>query len=278
MTKIFSFLSLLFLSLSVYAYDIPEKDWGLAIGIRSAKIPYEAKDESVQDFIPLMFYDGDIFFIRGLSGGIKLYNKNEWQISLLARYRYFDIPSEYQNLAQGNALDLGAQLKYRISDDLETNLELLTDEESRYYSSIDARYHWESGSWELFPYATLRYKSADFNDYYYGLDGFTDPNNLPNTFNNKIGSGFDLTLGSEVRYHVASNFYLLGRAQLTTLDSNTRDSVSIENGTYGEVYLGVALFNYKTKTKSPSQKAKPNIRVAKCWGSPTKFSKKHIFK
>ena len=53
-----------------------------------------------------MFYDGDIFFIRGLSGGIKLYSKDAWQFSLIGRYRYFDIPAEYQNLAQGGALDV----------------------------------------------------------------------------------------------------------------------------------------------------------------------------
>lgn len=256
-------------SLSAFAYEIPEKDWGIAVGIRSAKIPYKAKDDSVQDFIPLMFYDGDIFFIRGLSGGIKLYNKDEWQFSLLGRYRYFDIPSDYQNLARGNGLDAGVQLKYRFNTDLEANIELLTDDDSRYYSSLNTRYQWESGSWELIPYATLRIKSADFNDHYYGLDGFIDPQSPPDTFNNKIGSGYDLTLGSEVRYHVASNFYLLGRAQLTTLDSNTRDSASIENGTYGEIYMGIAFFNDKTKAKVSSLKAKPYIRLAHGWGTPS---------
>jgi outer membrane protein len=148
----------------------------------------------------------------------------------------------------------------------------MTDDESRYYSTLNARYHWESGSWDLNPYAILRYKSADFNDHYYGLDGFTDPNNPPATFNNKIGSAFDLTLGSEIRYHVASNFYLLGRAQLTTLDSATRDSVSIENGTYGEVYLGIAFFNDKTRAKVSSLKAKPYIRLAHGWGTPSNMS------
>lgn len=269
MKNIISTLLLGLFSLSAFAYEAPEKDWGIAVGVRSAKIPYKAKDESVQDFIPLMFYDGDIFFIRGLSGGIKLYNKDEWQFSLLGRYRYFDIPSDYQNLAQGNGLDAGVQLKYRINPDLEANIELLTDDDSRYYSALNTRYHWEAGSWELFPYATLRIKSADFNDHYYGLDGFIDPNNPPDTFNNKIGSGYDLTLGSEVRYHVASNFYLLGRAQLITLDSNTRDSASIENGTFGEIYLGIAFFNDKTKAKVASLKAKPYIRLAHGWGTPS---------
>ena len=272
MKKIVTTLLLFVFSLPVYADGVPERNWGIAVGLRHAAIPFKAKDQSVQDFIPLMFYDGDIFFVRGLSGGIKLYNKDEWQFSLLARYRYFDIPSEYQNLAQGNALDFGGQLKYRINKNLETNLEFLVDEESRSYSSIDARYHWESGSWELKPYATLRYKSADFNDFYYGLDGFPDPNNLPNTFDNKIGSAFDLTLGSEIRYHVASNFYILGRAQITTLDSQTRDSVTIEDGTYGEVYLGIAFFNDKTKAKTPSLKAKPYVRLAHGWGTPSNLS------
>lgn len=102
----------------------------------------------------------------------------------------------------------------------------------------------------------------------YGLDGFPNPNNLPNSFNNKLGSDFDLTLGSEICCHVASDSYLLGRAQLTTLDSNTRDSVSIENGTPGEIYLGIAFFNYKTKAKAQALKAKPYIRLAHGWGTP----------
>ena len=134
-----------------------------------------------------------------------------------------------------------------INDDLDTNFELMTDDEGRYYSALDARYHWESDSWELLPYATLRLKSADFNDHYFGLDGFTDPDNTSGTIDNKIGSAADLTIGSEIRYHVASNFYLLGRAQVTTLDSKTRDSLTIEDGTFGEVYLGIAFFNDKTK-------------------------------
>jgi len=112
---------LLLFSLSANVHAVPEKDWGIAVGIRSANIPYPAKEDRVEDFIPLMFYDGDTFFIRGLTGGIKLYNKDDWQFSLIGQYRYFDIPSEFQNLAQGNALDVGGQLKYRINKDFESN-------------------------------------------------------------------------------------------------------------------------------------------------------------
>lgn len=252
-----------------WAAEIEEKDWGIAIGYRIAKIPYPTEEEQVSEFIPLMFYDGDIFYIRGLTGGAKLYNDDQWQIDLKARYRYFDIPAEFQNLIRGNSLDVGGEIKYHITDDLDASIELMSDDDSRYYSTLNARYHLDSGPWDILPYATLRYKDADFNNHYYGLDGATDPNDPTNSLDNKIGSGLDLTIGGEFRYHVASNFYLLGRAQLTALDAETSDSITIEDGIYGEVYLGIAFFNDKTKKTKSKLKSKPYFRVAHGWATPS---------
>ncbi|MCW8936103.1 MAG: MipA/OmpV family protein [Gammaproteobacteria bacterium] len=264
-------------AMSSYAYDIPEKNWGIAIGIRDATIPFKTEEESVQDIIPLLYYDGDLFFIRGLSGGVKLFNNDAWQFSLLGKYRYFDIPAEYQNLLQGNALDIGGQLKYRFKYNFEANFEILNDQDHRYYTSLNTRYLWKSASWELFPYADLRFKSADFNDYYYGLDGFSEPGNPSSTLNNKIGSAFDMTVGSELRYHVTSNFYLLGRAQYTALDSKTRNSISIENSSFGEIYMGIAFFNDRSSKKVSSLKAKPYGRVAHGWATPSNLGDTIVF-
>ncbi|MCW9014223.1 MAG: MipA/OmpV family protein [Gammaproteobacteria bacterium] len=263
--------------MSSYAYDIPEKNWGIAIGIRGATIPFKTEEEIVQDVIPLLYYDGDLFFIRGLSGGVKIYNNDAWQFSLLGKYRYFDIPAENQNLVQGNALDIGGQLKYYFNNNLEANFEILSDQDNRYYTSLNTRYYWKSDSWELFPYVDLRFKSADFNNYYYGLDGFSEPANPSSTLNNKIGSAFDMTVGSELRYHVMSNFYLIGRAQYTALDSKTRNPISIEDGTYGEIYMGIAFFNDKSSKKVPSLKAKPYSRVAHGWATPSNLGEIILF-
>jgi outer membrane protein len=249
------------------ADTIEGANWGIAIGYRYADIPYPAKDESVDDFIPL-----DIFFIRGLTLGAKLHNQDAWQFNLLGRYRYLDIPEEYQNRVQGNEFDVGGEVRYRFDNDFEASLEFMSDDDSRYYSSLGARYLWESGSLELFPFATLRFKSADFNDRYYGLDGYTNPDNPTEDLGNKIGSGIDLTLGSEIRYHVISNLYLLGRAQLTVLDEDTYDSPTIEDQTYGEVYMGIAFFNDKTKKKPSPLEAKPYFRLAHGWATPSNIA------
>lgn len=196
-------------------YQAPEREWGIATGIRNAQIPCPAEESRVNNIIPLMFNDSDIFFIRGLTGGAKLYNEDRWQFSLVGRYRYFDIPAEFQNMVQGDAHDVGGEQKYRVNKQLDASLEIVNNDFGRYYSTLNSRYRWESGSWELLPYVTLRFKSADFNDHYFGLDGFTDPDNPADTIDNRIGSGIDLTLGGDIRYHVISNLYIIGRAQIT---------------------------------------------------------------
>ena len=244
--------------------------WGIAMGFRIARIPYPTSDTQVSDVIPLLFFDNKYVFLRGQTGGIKLYDRDAWQFSLIGRYRHFDIPAEFQNEIRGNGLDLGLQAKYRYSDWLQSNLEILADDEGRPHASIDARYAWDAGSWELLPYARLRWKSAEFNDRYFGLDGFEDPANPGTTFSNQIGSGWDLSIGTEARYHVISNLYLVGQAKVTTLlDSGTRNSASIDRDTFGEVYLGLAFFDDKSKARKPSLDAKPYWRFAYGWATPS---------
>ena len=244
-------------------------DWGIAVGFRNANIPFPSAEDKVSDFIPLMFYNGDRFFIRGLTGGVKLFKQDDWQFNAIGRYRYFDIPAEYQNLVRGDGLDVGAQAKYLWNEDLESNIELMTDKEGRYYAAFDARYKWASGNWELFPFATLRWKGSRFNNRYFGLDGFVDPNDFPNRIDNKIGSAVDLTVGGELRYHVISNLYLLGRAQFTSLDGKTRDSASIADGNYSEYYLGFGFFSDRTKPPRESLESRPYVRAAFGWASPS---------
>lgn len=46
------------------------KDWAIGASIRIASIPFAAEGEStVGGFLPLLFYEGDHFFFRGLGGG-----------------------------------------------------------------------------------------------------------------------------------------------------------------------------------------------------------------
>lgn len=246
------------------------ESWGVAVGYRIARIPYPSAEQQVADVVPLLFFENKFVYIRGLEGGVKLFDKDRWRLSLIGRYRFFDIPAEYQNDIRGDGLDLGIQTKYRINQDLETNVELMSDDKGRLFTNLTGRYNWESGSWKLMPFATLRYKGSRFNERYFGLDGFDNPSDPGTIFRNKIGGGWDITAGSEVRYHVISNLYLIGRAQITSLlDGSTRDSASIDDQTFGEVYLGIAFFEDQTRQKEPVLEATPYWRFAFGWATPS---------
>ena len=118
---------LIFLQTNQIFASVKENNWGIAAGYRSAMIPYASEENTVEDFIPLLFYQGDTFFIRGLTAGAHLYEKDQLQINALGRYRFFDIPKEYQNLVREDALDIGLELKYQIDENWHSNLELMSD-------------------------------------------------------------------------------------------------------------------------------------------------------
>jgi len=260
MKKKFNYLLFFLCTLPVITLaEIREPElWGVAIGVRSAEIPYDTEIDTVNDVIPLMYYDNsEYFFLRGLTGGFRFYQNETLELSAIGRYRFFDIPAEYQNEIQGNAVDVGLQFKYKFNSQFDTDFEFLNDRYGRAHANITGNYHWSSGDWELFPFTRLRWKSDSFNNYYYGL-GIETP-----------GSGIDLKVGIDARYHVASNFYLIGRASLTALEKDVIDTNVISRDTQSELYLGIAFFNDRKKEAKRRLKSKPYVRLAHGWATPT---------
>ena len=145
----------------------PEK-WGIAMGIRSAKIPFDANKSVVNDIFPLIFYENGRLFIDGLEAGYRLFQGKNWELSPFGRYRFFDIPAEYQNAIREGGLDLGGQFTYHFSEWFHTDFEVLSDQSGRIYANLTPSFEFERGDWDLRSYVRFRWKSAEFNDRYYG--------------------------------------------------------------------------------------------------------------
>jgi len=236
----------------------PPNSWGFEITGRFANTPYVTADGEIADAPPFLFYyDNGLFFWDGLNLGLHAYDWNQWQLNALGRFRYFDVPSEYTNITKQNALDLGLQLRYKISADISLDTELFNDQDGRYHANLTGRYDWNAGDWHLSPYATLRYKDSNFNNYYYGL-GIDEP-----------GAAVDITFGAKARYNFYNDFYLTGSAQIRVLDDNTFQSSVIQDRTETEYYLGVAYFTDSDKKSSSRLESKPYLRVAHGWATPS---------
>ncbi len=231
--------------------------WGLALTARRAEIPYATSQKTVTDIVPLLFYRKGRFFWDGIEAGYTFTTFQQWNLSIIARQRYFDIPSEFQNETRGNGIDAGMRLRYVVNPNFNTDIEVLDDLSGRSYSNIKANYVLNRGNWKFWPYAQLTYKTKHFNDFYYGLE-FATP-----------GSDFDLTIGGTVRYHVYSNFYLLSRFSLTQFGSKTRNIVTMDSAIHSEIFAGIAFFDDKTKTTPQHLKAKQFVRVSHGTASPS---------
>jgi len=236
----------------------PEK-WGIAMSIRSATIPFDAKKSAVNDIVPLIFYDNGRLFIDGLEFGYRLFQGKNWQLSPFARYRFFDIPEEYQNDIRESGLDLGGQLTYHFTDGFHADFEVLSDQDGRWYANLTPVLTFDRGPWDLRTYARFRWKSADFNNRYYGLE-IED-----------VGSAIDAQIAVDTRFHVWRNLYLLARGSILFLDSDTRDISFIDDSTQAEAFLGFGFFNDK-KNPVDTLASKPYIRLAHGWGTESNLS------
>jgi len=240
---------------TVFADTKPPEMWGLAIGIRSASIPYAADKDIVNDIIPLMYYHGERFNLNGTSSWYILMKKKHWQFNALARFRFLDIPDDLQNDNQGHSLDYGGQIKFLPASNLDIDLELMIDQRGKYHAASYVNLTYETGRWEFLPFGRLRWKSSDFNNTYYGL-GIDTP-----------GHGFDFKLGSDIRFHLYQNLYMIGRAAVTILDDRTTDIDIVEDRYQTEFFLGMGFFSDKTKKPPSHLKSKPYLRLAHGWAS-----------
>ncbi|MGB1974284.1 MAG: MipA/OmpV family protein [Vibrio toranzoniae] len=253
-------LSNAFLGNSV-AWAAEEQEWGIAAMFRTASIPYDTSggDQSVNSFVPMLFFKNDYVFIDGTEMGAYLYQTEDekWSFNAISRMRFIDIPASEQNAIEGDTADFGTQLTYQLDEQWAVETEIMSDSEYNFHGNLRVKAKYETGDWEFSPSATLRYKSADFNSEYYSAS------------NEAIGAGVDLNVGVEARYHVFSNLYLLGSTSVTRLDDNAYDSSIVEDRYQGELYLGFGFFNDKEKAPKPKLSNAPYLRVAHGWATPS---------
>lgn len=254
----------LFFALANPVMAVEEQDWGIAAMYRTTSIPFDTRDgdQTVSTFVPMMFFENEHVFVDGLEGGVYLFNTedSDWKISAMTRMRFIDIPKSVQNYIEGDTADFGVQFKYNIDDTWAFDSELMTDTNFRGHGNFRFSGHYEYGSWDLSPSATVRYKEADFNSTYYAFSDVTGES---------IGAGFDINLGLEARYHVISNMYLLGSTSVTRLDDNAFNSGIVEDRYQGEFYLGFGFFNDKDVARKPELSNKSYLRVAHGWATPS---------
>lgn len=229
---------------------IQEENWGVGIGIRSASMPFKTNGNTVNDVVPLLFYQGDNVYLEGASGGIHFYQSDTFSLGFTAGLRFFDIPRYAQNTIQGSQIDVGGRVTWHYSPKLDFSLDLMSDNDGRIYSNLTTDYRIDGEGWDVSLYATLRAKSARFNDTYYGLQM------------EDIGSAIDTQFGVKGRTQIYRNLYAVGHLGATVFDHDTYSSQVIDSHTQFEGYLGFAMFGSSPANSAPQLPEGSYFRLA----------------
>ena len=75
----------------------PEQKWGVGMSLRLASIPFSTDEKSVGTVVPMFWYRGKKWYMRGMEGGYRFVTGGNWRFALIGRMHFFDAPKEYQN-------------------------------------------------------------------------------------------------------------------------------------------------------------------------------------
>ncbi len=92
-------------------------------------------------------------------------------LNAISRMRFIDIPASEQNAIEGDTADFADNWHTSWDEQWAVETEIMSDSEFNLHSNLRAKAKYETGDWEFYPSATLRYKSADSNSEYHSAAG-----------------------------------------------------------------------------------------------------------
>lgn len=163
--------------------DPPASRWAFGLGAAAIESPYAGEGDRIRAF-PLISYEGERVFFRGISAGVHLLDSGGFRLDavLSARLDGFDIDDlgRTELLANGldpnllsdrdDGLDAGVRASYRAGFgmiSLEGTHDVTSASEG-YEFELDYRYTWQVGQTALTALTGATWMSADTAGYYYG--------------------------------------------------------------------------------------------------------------
>ncbi len=233
---------------------------GLGAVVRSARSPYLGGGQR-NDLVPLYLFEGKRLFLHASRGGIKLGEDDTDRVDLFFDYRFEGFPSDRIPLslagmeARGPSTDLGLSLRHRSpwgtvgAEFVHDALDINRGSEVR----LSYSYDWASGRLHLRPALTVSARSANLNDYYYGVRPdeatATRPAYQP-------GAGMSTWLGLYGAYDLSGGWRLLGGAGVTRFSAGVRHSPIVGNASQPELLLGLA-YDFGSYRELPPEYGSP---------------------
>jgi outer membrane protein len=233
--------------------DGPPRRWGLGVGAIAKNSPYAGEGMRVQP-IPLISYEGEHFFFRGITAGWQFVDNETFKLATIiqARFDGFEINELSRSKLAANGLDsrllddrddsLDAGISTTWSGSAgEMELELLADVSGKSKGqefSLQYGYPLNLGKTLITPNIGVTYLSKKMANYYYGT---LDSEVARGVINYKPDAVTVPHVGVDFMRFFGKNWTFLAFLQYSALPNKITDSPLLERNTNGtaEIVIGV---------------------------------------
>jgi outer membrane protein len=215
---------------------------------------YKGSDRNA-DLMPQFRYDSRYFYLQSDRIGLKLEGEaSRYELFLRRRLEGFAtdrVPDSMLGMAQrSSGSDLGVAGRWRLGEGFLYGeaMRNVSEESEGTEVRFGYRYErWWSGTLRWRPYATLAWRDAKLNDYYYGV---RPEEATPERAAYEPGAGLNLELGVLAAYRVSAGWQVLAGAGLTRWSSGVAGSPVLDARTQPYAMVGLM---YGFKPEQPSE-------------------------
>ena len=214
-------------------------NWSIGAGLRSGTFPYIGEDE-YQDFLPLIVFNGERFFIDGTRAGFHFLNNDDWLVSGFASYRFAGFNEENSELLDGMERDDAVDGRFAAT--YKTGLGNITAELghdiSNTHNGWDAQLRWSKPfnyyNLRMRPWIGISYENQALSNYYYGVLTSEAEYDRPSYI---ADSAHEWQYGFDLGYHFAKHHYVGLNFKYSELDTTKINSpITADKGQF-ETFL-----------------------------------------
>jgi len=222
-----------------------ENQWSVGAGVGVINSPYKQYDRDIYP-VPVITYEGDNFWFRGLGGGYYLWNDQTDKLSIMAYYDPTHFKPGDSDSYQLRQLDkrkstMMAGVSWVHNTEygfLRTALAGDTlDNSNGYIWDLAWLYRYTNGGLTLTPGIGLEYHSENYNDYYYGVSHKESRRSGLNSYDADDGWNPYLELTASYKFAPDWNVYATGR--YNRLSDEVKDSPMVDKSWTGLMSVGL---------------------------------------
>lgn len=226
------------------AADADADEFSIGLGGRMSVTPYKNYGTQWTPF-PIVSYEGKYAYIRGFAAGIKMVNLEFLEISAFAGYDDTSFNSSDSSDKRLRKLSnrhssavAGMEIRFLTPYGMlhASGAQDVSGNSDGQHGAVGYLQSLEFGDLELVPAVGVRWSSATYNNYYYGVSGRESRKSGLDAYD--VGSGISPYVGLTIDYSLTDAWEILCSGELVFLDSAVRNSPMADRTSTYSLTLG----------------------------------------